>query len=326
MIPKNMNQIRSENRPRRPIRLPLIRLRLPLITTYSLAAAWLGVAFLANSQTKVKKPEFDVASLKPVLAGGAMRGRPMGGQTPRGGPGTSDPGRVTIARSTLRGLLMRAFEIPPGANRLVTPPWMSDIGHMFSLTATMPPTTTRQDFHLMLQNLLIERFRIQLHHEMRVFRSYDLVVAPGGPKLRKSTDAVGLEAVINSVPKMDSEGYPILPPGHGMVMIPREGGTYAAFRNYSIAELTQVIIAPEVSRRRGIMTPVDDRTGLTGRYDFRLRFDSQDAAPGAEADSLPALPSIFKAVGQLGLRLVGGKQSQVDMIVIDHAEKTPVQN
>jgi len=191
---------------------------------------------------------------------------------------------------------------------------------MFSLTATMPANTTQQEFHLMLQNLLIERFRIRLHHEMRTFRSYDLVVAPGGPKLRKSADPEGVDAVVDKVPRMDSDGFPILPPGRGMVRVRGEDGTYATFRNYSITELIQVLIVPEVTRERGVPAPVEDRTGLTGRYDFRLRFSSP------EVGAVSSQPSLFRAVEQLGLRLVGGRQSQVDMIVIDHAEKSPIQN
>jgi uncharacterized protein (TIGR03435 family) len=76
---------------------------------------------------------------------------------------------------------------------------------------------------------------------------------------------------------------------------------------------------------------VEDKTGLTGRYDFRLRFASEAgvvAVPGRravpEADGVSSLPTIIKAVEQLGLRLVAGKPSQLDVIVIDRAEKTPI--
>ncbi len=185
----------------------------------------------------------------------------------------------------------------------------------------------------MLQNLLIERFRIRLHHETRMFRSYDLVVAPGGPKLKKSADPEGVDAVIEK-PKIDSEGFAILPPGHGHVSVVREGGVYVAFRNYSIEELVRTVLMPEAAGARGTGVPIEDKTGLIGRYDFRLRYRPQAsltagparAAEMAETEAPSGLPDIFKAVEQLGLRLVGGKQSPVDLIVIDHAEKMPAAN
>src|ERR1039458_7851405 len=44
----------------------------------------------------------------------------------------------------------------------------------------------------MLQNLLIDRFKITSHHEQREVTMYDLVVVKGGPKMKPSTvDQIG---------------------------------------------------------------------------------------------------------------------------------------
>ena len=59
---------------------------------------------------------------------------------------------------------------------------------MYDITATMPSETTRQEFQLMLQNLLVERFQIRFHHETRTYPGYELVVAPGGTKLKESVN------------------------------------------------------------------------------------------------------------------------------------------
>jgi len=52
------------------------------------------------------KLTFEAASVKP--AGPFVPGE-MGGM--RGGPGTGDPGRITIARATLSDLLARAYDV-----------------------------------------------------------------------------------------------------------------------------------------------------------------------------------------------------------------------
>ena len=64
----------------------------------------------------------------------------------------------------------------------------------------------------------------------------------------------------------------------------------------------------------GLDTPVIDATGLEGAFDFTLTW-----APDG-------MPSIFDALQeQLGLKLEAGK-SNVEVLVIDHAERVPVEN
>ena len=82
-----------------------------------------------------------------------------------------------------------------------------------------------------------------------------------------------------------------------------------------------------------------DKTGQTGKYDLKLKFDSSEssivlgsaaqeaygAREGPDEDS--GLPSIFKALErQLGLRLIKAKDIPMDTLVIDSAEKMPVGN
>jgi uncharacterized protein (TIGR03435 family) len=77
---------------------------------------------------------------------------------------------------------------------------------------------------------------------------------------------------------------------------------------------------------------VQDRTGLTGEFDFELTFTPdqmpQGLPPGANAPALPPIdptgPSIFTALQeQLGLKLDSTKGS-VDVLVIDHVEQPTV--
>jgi uncharacterized protein (TIGR03435 family) len=66
--------------------------------------------------------------------------------------------------------------------------------------------------------------------------------------------------------------------------------------------------------------PVHNDTGLTGKYDFELKWSWQPPKSGDNA------PDFITAIEeQLGLKLEK-KKVPVDMVVVDHAEKTPVGN
>lgn len=67
-----------------------------------------------------------------------------------------------------------------------------------------------------------------------------------------------------------------------------------------------------------------DHTGLTGQYDIKLRVSNGGSAGDGEA-SEPA-PDIFEALEkELGLKLQKTK-APVDVMVIEHIDKTPVEN
>ena len=123
---------------------------------------------------------FEAASVKP--AGPFVPGE-MGSM--RGGPGSGDPGRITSARATLSDLLARAYDV--WLDQISGPAWLNDrSAYAYRIDATLPPKTTMEQFRLMLQNLLAERFHLRLHHETKTRPGYELVVASGGPKLKES--------------------------------------------------------------------------------------------------------------------------------------------
>ncbi len=70
-----------------------------------------------------------------------------------------------------------------------------------------------------------------------------------------------------------------------------------------------------------LQAPFQDATGLTGKYDFTLKWLPNSLRPDADLGlSLEAaLPE------QLGLTLRHTK-GQVEVLVVDHIEKTPTEN
>jgi uncharacterized protein (TIGR03435 family) len=68
--------------------------------------------------------------------------------------------------------------------------------------------------------------------------------------------------------------------------------------------------------------PVTNGTGLRGKYDFTLSWVIE--GPGYSTDD--SGPTIFGAIQeQLGLKLEQ-KRGPVELLVVDHIEKTPTEN
>lgn len=285
-----------------------------------------GALMPGNGQELI---EFDAATIKLDQPGPGQRGM-------RGGPGTDDPGRVTWQKTWLQNLVATAFHLD--RRNVSGPAWIGvNGGQLYAFAATMPDGTSRHDFELMLQKFLIEQFRMKLHHELRPFPTYELVVAAGGTKI-KPTDPnapVGPVRLLGQMP-LDSDGFAILPPGHAVVGV-FNSGLHVTFQQYTMSELAEYLTG-EATPQGDATHYVFDKTGLTGGFDFKLKFDQGgdairvgpgvEGSAGARGELEPSgLTNIFKALEQqLGLKLVKGKDIQLDTIVIDHAERTPAGN
>lgn len=244
---------------------------------------------------------FEVASVKPSAKQGMIT-------RVTGGPGTSDPGRFSATNEELGMLVMRAY----GIDEVRGPKWMDNV--QFDVVANVPPGTTAEQLRKMLQNLLAERFRMQVHRETRVVPVYELTVSKNGPKLKPAAESSGADDFVpGSGPRpMDRDNFPILPPGRPNVACGHlTQGSYRTFRMLTTEMLARSLSLPN-SAGRGVI----DKTGLVGRYDSTLYYSSM-GGPAPSSDN--SAPSIEQAVQeQLGLKLVSSKAS-IDVLVIDHA-------
>jgi uncharacterized protein (TIGR03435 family) len=291
-----------------------------------------GAAFGQGSE----QPKFEVASVK--LAGPPRPGPALN----TGGPGTGDPGRISYPRITLRDLLTIAYGVKD--DQVLCPEWATT--ERYSIAAKLPPNTTKEEFNVMLQDLLAERFGVVLHHEKRDFPVYELAVAQGGPKLHAAAPSGDTAPLDPTVPlprvKTDNRGFPVLP------LNVRQQGTFSGgmmrstWHRYSMSEFANGLGSLiSASNGDGMMAPpprVVDKTGLTGDFDFTLEFAgsmmpvSAATPPGAEgtpvaSDPSGGGPSLFTALEkQLGLKLVKGQKATLDVLVIDHAAKVPIEN
>jgi uncharacterized protein (TIGR03435 family) len=204
-------------------------------------------------------------------------------------------------------LIAVAFHIP--SSRISSPNSESAalIKRTYDVMAKSDHPASREQLMLMLQNLLADRLKLTMHHNVREASVYKLVVAEHGPRL---TDSAGEATCITN----------------GMV-----------FHNCEMWQLGSTL-----SMR--LDRPVIDQTGLKGEYDFTLGPEGIPSPDQIKEDLLSSDPSTVKSgrakmvamdewfsssiftdiQKQLGLKLEGAK-APVDYLIVDHIE-TPSEN
>jgi uncharacterized protein (TIGR03435 family) len=229
---------------------------------------------------------FEVATVKRV-------------DTPRPGEGKggvppyeTTPGHLTMRNMNLTQILVWAYKISP----LQITGLQDESRYDIQAKAAGPATT--DEMRVMLQTLLADRFKMKSHREPKEMSAYALVEAKGGHKLTPSEAADG--------------------PG----IIPTEGKQRIALdaKATTLDQLCMFLSMP-------LRTVVLDQTGLKGKFDFAFDitpYIPRDMQPG---DPPPDPVSILQTAlsKQLGLRLEA-KKMPVDMLIIDHIEKVPVEN
>lgn len=275
------------------------------------------------SQTEVTKLEFDASSIKP--AGPFSPGQKIG---PSGGPGSSDPGRVTMARTSLSGLIIDAYNVWP--DQIVGPEWINDaVNSGYSITVTMPASTTKEQYRIMMQNLLAERFHLALRHATQTRPGYELVIAKGGLKIKEWVPPASIEAF---EPGKDEDGFIRLGPADTRkVAVPSGGvGLFKLSIRQSMAQFClglAALVNISSGNPADPLNRVVDRTGLAGTYQFRLEFAGRMRPSPSDGTDDPDGPSIFVALErQLGLRLQRVKDIPIDVLIVDHADRTPTAN
>jgi uncharacterized protein (TIGR03435 family) len=282
---------------------------------------------------------FDIASVKVV----GLASHPVFGN--RGGPGTNDPSRIHLCCVGMFSLLMRAYGVE--FDQIIGPHWIMDnMGpNLYQIDATMPAETTRAQFQLMMQSLLQERFHVKVHSEKRNFPGYELVVAEGGPKLKESKSNSSVDAADTSqIPVRSADGALALPPGpqmftslgRGMIIVQGQEKPISDLVN-GLGRLISQSLGEDPNDFASRKPRVLDKTGLTGKYDFTLRFscdgcqfamaNGASVAPTEASGSSSGLPNIFTALQkELGLRLVKVKDIPLDVIIVDQVDKAPTAN
>jgi uncharacterized protein (TIGR03435 family) len=162
----------------------------------------------------------------------------------------------------------------------------------------------------MLQAVLADRLKLQLHRETKDRPVFALVVAKGGPKLEQSKPGEAQPNTAKSNPGGFVHGATIFTTGPGQIT--GEAATMAD-------------LALSLSNRgaESLGRPVVDKTGLSGKYDFTLQIAPESAASG-EGDAQQQATSLFTALEeQLGLKLQPAA-APTEYLVVDHIERPSV--
>lgn len=282
------------------------------------------------AQTAEGPLNFEVASVK-ATSGVLPDGRIVVGMLPpTGGPGTNDPGRIRYPAISLKMLLLKAFDVQDAD--LKGPSWLDD--EFFEVTALMPPDTSPEQFRVMLQSLVADRFKFTLHREPKITPAHVLLVGRNGPKMKES-DSKDMVLDDKWVPKVGKDGF--VAPRRGQRLFIQNGAMRC---RWTFEHATMQMLAGALSTIPG--SPVVDASALTKEYDFSLIFltagTSLQTGPGlgkgtwagigagpADPALIEATPDIFAAVQLLGLKLERHKASK-NTIVIDHIERIPTGN
>jgi uncharacterized protein (TIGR03435 family) len=196
---------------------------------------------------------------------------------------------VSLGESLQAAYGVRRFQV-------AGPDWL--FAERFNISARAERAVSADQMRAMLQTLLTERFRLTLHHESKEVAAFALVVGKNGPRLARA-DPAGERRVELTAGLM-------------------------TFTNTTMDELADFLSSlPTLGR------PVFDETGLTGRFNLALRMNDgqQDATPADTKRAMVAGDPSFvtDALDTIGLKL-DAQRRPVDTIVIDRAEKTPIEN
>ena len=292
----------------------------------------------AAAQTPAGGPGFEVASMKVGSAGLGSTGT---GYADQGGPGTSTPERWTCTSVPLDVLVLQGWS----GFRVAGLPFGSGAPR-YDIAARVPLGTSMDDFRLMIRRLLRERLSLVAHPEQREVSVTELAVAKGGIRMKDAEpEPPGAEPppprpfnfsnsfmypVNTPGVTLDKDGVPQVPPGFPMAIqtTTKSGLIVIVGRMLTSAQIALAVRVPPY-------TQVVDKTGLTGKYDFILRFGQHTVRPAGAAAAPPsgAVPeasepglTIESALkDQLGLEFRQGK-TMADFLVVDSFNRTPTEN
>lgn len=276
-------------------------------------------SLIAQSQATgaARSPAFEVASIKSNKSVSTERGS-----------GFQTNGRFFARNMPLRALIAIAYGEPaplPGFQIVAGPDWIDS--DRFDIEAkaegSFPETGAEAGFstsgELMLQALLIERFKLIVHRETRQLPTYELVMAKSdrrlGSQLRPSSGADCAQAP-------PAGGPPAAPDPNALPrcgVFQYVGGTAGTLLRARGRFMTMDQLAKNLENT--LRRPIANRTELSGGFSFDFEFIPIALSAAPDVGASDAATSIFSALQeQLGLELESSR-APVNVIVVDRAER-----
>ena len=206
-------------------------------------------------------------------------------------------GRVTVTNMSLLAILQVLYRTDSPTTIAGGPSWIRS--DRFDLAAIgepgadveVPAGMSLPRMSAMMKALLVDRFKLRTHIEHRPTQMYALL--PKDP--RKPTAKL-------------TRTNAVCEPGQC-------GSRQISLQGIAGTSMDMDELASALSRVSGVGTPVENRTGIEGRFDIAIRFGDEPAAtiPERGARAITALDE------QLGLTLRQERVRQ-EVVVIDHVE------
>lgn len=203
------------------------------------------------------------------------------------------PDSLTMRNVSLKGALRWAYHV--NYAQVQGPAWLD--GDRFDISARAGEPVNDDQLRVMLQALLADRFKMEVHRQTKELQAYVLTVAKGGPKFRES----------------QTQGESLIEPQRDRLAI--------SVQRAQISQLTDML-------SRLLQTPVVDSTGLAGRYDVTIDATKylDDLKPPAGGGIPDVVSVLMRGIQEeLGLKLES-KKMPLDLIIVDRAERTPTAN
>jgi uncharacterized protein (TIGR03435 family) len=269
------------------------------LTQVGFATLLIGPAF---GQTTQNSGAFVVVDIHPSASitpqNQSVRGPFMGG------------GRYQLRGATMLDMITRAYSIE--ADKVVGgPPWLEY--DRFDVLARTPPNTTQETAKSMLQALLADRFKLVLHKEERPMSAFNLVVAKGKPKLREA-DGSGETGCKSQIQAPTGGADSPINIASIMVNITCRNMTMEAFTNQIRTSGGASVVGT---------SPVADKTGLKGAWDFEYKTSLDIRIPALGASGEGGVSFADALEKQLGLKLDPVKTSQPVVVVESASQPTP---
>jgi uncharacterized protein (TIGR03435 family) len=208
--------------------------------------------------------------------------------------------RYTVRDASMIDLINTAYGVDPD-NILGGPAWLEM--DRFDVIAKMPVGASPDAQKQMLQSLLADRFKLIVHKDTRPAPAFVLSAGKGKPNL-KDSDGSGKSGC-------DPQQQTPTPGTVPYILVSCHAMTTADF-------------ATALHNMAGgyLSSPVVDSTGLTGTYDFDLKWTARGNLARAGDNGI----TIFQAVDkQLGLHLELQKAPQ-PVLMVDSANEQPTPN
>jgi uncharacterized protein (TIGR03435 family) len=265
--------------------------------------------------------EFDVASLKPHKSDDTVA---ESDNIPLGPNDAFSPtgGLFSATNVPLIQYFIFAFKLTPyqwGIVRSQLPSWVNSRNYDVEARATGNPA--KNQYRLMVQALLADRFKLSYHYETRQVPVFAMVLIKSGklgPQIRPHIDDPPCDpksvAIVQSGAAQPTiaGGFPLTCGGGAFLQPAAPDRIRMGGRNIPMA-----VIANILPPRGGVDRPVVDKTGLGGTYDFILEWTPPQVDENPDASG----PTFLEAWrDQFGLKLEPAT-GPVQTIVIDHIEE-----